>query len=48
MYHKEFIKENQKLFFRVHYVDGDVAVKKLLPAKIAALKTLDKEMGMVK
>jgi tripartite-type tricarboxylate transporter receptor subunit TctC len=44
----EFIKENQKLFFRVHYVDGDVVMKTLLPDKIVRLKALYKEVGMVK
>jgi tripartite-type tricarboxylate transporter receptor subunit TctC len=44
----EFIKENEKLFFRVHYVDGDVVMKRLLPDKMVRLKALYKEVGMVK
>jgi tripartite-type tricarboxylate transporter receptor subunit TctC len=44
----EFVKKNEKLFFRVHYVDGDVVMKRLLPDKMAKLRALYKEVGMVK
>jgi tripartite-type tricarboxylate transporter receptor subunit TctC len=44
----EFIKENQKLFMRVKYVDGDTVMKQFIPGKMERLKALYKEVGMLK
>ncbi|OPY66976.1 MAG: Tripartite tricarboxylate transporter family receptor [Syntrophorhabdus sp. PtaU1.Bin050] len=44
----DFIKENQKWFMRVNYIDGEVASKQLIPAKINRLRALYKEVGMLK
>jgi tripartite-type tricarboxylate transporter receptor subunit TctC len=44
----KFIKENRKVFTGVHYVDGDVETKSLLPDETVRLKTFYKEVGMVK
>lgn len=43
----EFIKDNQGMFMRVRYVDGDVVMKGL-PDKLARIKTIYKEVGMIK
>lgn len=44
----EFIKENQRYFMRVKYVDGDIVSKQIIPAKMERLKALYKEVGMLK
>jgi tripartite-type tricarboxylate transporter receptor subunit TctC len=41
----EFIKENRKIFMRLHYVDGDVVTKSLLPDEIADSKPSPKKCG---